>query len=47
MRGHITKRGKNRYSLKVSLGKDATGRYEYRRVIVKGTKNPDRIAPVT
>ena len=47
MSGHIEKRGKNSYPLKVSLGKDATGRYEYRRVSVKGTKNPDRIAPVT
>ena len=37
MRGHIVKRGKNSYSLKVSLGKDAIGRYEYQRVSVKGT----------
>ncbi len=35
MRGHIEKRGKNSYSLKVSLGRDATGRYEYQRASVK------------
>ncbi len=39
MRGHITKRGKNSYSLAVSLGKDATtGKYKYQWVSVKGTK---------
>ncbi|MFC1970878.1 tyrosine-type recombinase/integrase [Chloroflexota bacterium] len=39
MRGHITKRGKNSYSLKVSLGKDATtGKYKYQWTTVKGTK---------
>jgi len=39
MRGHIVKRGKNSYSLKVSLGKDATtGKYKYQWVTVKGTK---------
>ncbi len=47
MRGHIEKRGKNSYPLKVSLGKDAIGRYEYRGVSVKETKKPDRIASVT
>ncbi|MFC1866440.1 tyrosine-type recombinase/integrase, partial [Chloroflexota bacterium] len=39
MRGHITKRGKNSYSIAVSLGKDATtGKYKYQWVTVKGTK---------
>jgi len=39
MRGHITKRGKNSYSIAVSLGKDATtGKYKYQWVSVKGTK---------
>lgn len=39
MRGHITKRGKNSYSIAVSLGKDATtGKYKQQWVTVKGTK---------
>ena len=39
MRGHIVKRGKNSYSIAVSLGKDpATGKYKYQWVSVKGTK---------
>jgi len=39
MRGHIEKRGKNSYSIAVSLGKDATtGKYKYQWVSVKGTK---------
>jgi integrase len=39
MRGHITKRGKDSYSIVVSLGKDdATGKYKYRWVSVRGTK---------
>ncbi|MFC2035269.1 tyrosine-type recombinase/integrase [Chloroflexota bacterium] len=39
MRGHITKRGKNSYSIAVSLGKDATtNKYKYQWVSVKGTK---------
>lgn len=39
MRGHIKKRGKNSYSIKVSLGKDgATGKYKQQWVSVKGTK---------
>ncbi len=39
MRGHIRKRGKNSYSIKVSLGKDATtGKYKSQWVSVKGTK---------
>jgi len=39
MRGHIRKRGKNSYSIKVSAGKDATtGKYKYQWVSVKGTK---------
>ncbi len=39
MRGHIKKRGKNSYSIVVSLGKDATtGKYKYQWVSVKGTK---------
>ena len=39
MRGHITKRGKDSYSIAISLGKDATtGKYKYQWVSVKGTK---------
>ena len=39
MRGHIVKRSKNSYSLKVSLGKDAnSGKYKYQWTTVKGTK---------
>lgn len=39
MRGHIEKRGKNSYSIAVSMGKDATtGKYKYQWVSVKGTK---------
>lgn len=39
MRGHICKRGKNSYSLTISLGKDAaTGKYKQQWVSVKGTK---------
>ena len=39
MRGHIRKRGKNSYSIKISLGKDAaTGKYKSQWVSVKGTK---------
>ena len=39
MRGHIIKRGKNSYSLAISLGRDATtGKYKYQWVTVKGTK---------
>ncbi|MFC2002471.1 tyrosine-type recombinase/integrase [Chloroflexota bacterium] len=39
MRGHITKRGKNSYSIVVSMGKDATtGKYKYQWGSVKGTK---------
>jgi len=39
MRGHITKRGKNSYSIAISLGRDpATGKYKYQWVSVKGTK---------
>jgi len=39
MRGHITKRGKNSYSIAISVGKDATtGKYKYQWVSVKGTK---------
>ena len=38
MRGHIVKRSKDSYSIKVSLGKDATGQYKYQWVTVKGTK---------
>ena len=39
MRGHIEKRGKNSYSIVVSVGKDATtGKYKYQWVSVKGTK---------
>lgn len=39
MRGHITKRGKDSYSIKVSTGKDIkTGKYKYQWVTVKGTK---------
>lgn len=39
MRGYIRKRGKNSYSIAVSLGRDAiTGKYKYQWVSVKGTK---------
>src|SRR4030042_6810393 len=39
MRGHILKRGKNSYSIAVSLGKDSTtGKYKQQWVSVKGTK---------
>jgi len=39
MRGHITKRGKNSYSIAISLGKDqATGKYKQQWESVKGTK---------
>ncbi|MDX9798704.1 MAG: site-specific integrase [Bacteroidales bacterium] len=38
MRGHITKRSKNSYSIKVSLGKDAMGNYKYQWITVKGNK---------
>ncbi len=39
MRGHIEKRSKSSYSIKVSLGKDAnTGKYKYQWTTVKGTK---------
>jgi len=39
MRGHITKRGKNSYSIAISLGKDSsTGKYKQQWVSVKGTK---------
>jgi integrase len=39
MRGHITKRGKNSYSIAVSLGKDSTtGKYKQQWVSVKGSK---------
>jgi len=39
MRGHITKRGKDSYSIAVSLGRDpSTGKYKYKWVSVKGTR---------
>ena len=39
MRGHITKRGKESYSIKVSLGKDnVTGKYRYQWLTVRGSK---------
>lgn len=38
MRGHVVKRGKNSYSIVISLGKDTTGKYKYQWVTVKGTK---------
>ena len=39
MRGHITKRGKDSYSIIISLGKDpATGKRKQQWVTVKGTK---------
>jgi integrase len=39
MRGHIRKRGKNSYSIAISLGKDpTTGQYKYQWTTVKGTK---------
>jgi len=39
MRGHIIKRGKNSYSIAISLGKDpTTGKYKQQWVSVRGTK---------
>jgi len=39
MRGHITKRSKNSYSVVLSLGRDpTTSKYKYQWVSVKGTK---------
>ncbi|MFC1981058.1 tyrosine-type recombinase/integrase [Chloroflexota bacterium] len=39
MRGHIVKRGKDSYSIKISVGKDVTsGKYKYQWTTVKGTK---------
>ncbi|GAI78669.1 unnamed protein product, partial [marine sediment metagenome] len=39
MRGHITKRGKDSYSIKISLGKDpATSKYKSQWFTVKGSK---------
>ncbi|MFC1861011.1 N-terminal phage integrase SAM-like domain-containing protein [Chloroflexota bacterium] len=39
MRGHIIKRGKNSYSICISLGWDAiTGKYKQQWLTVKGTK---------
>jgi len=39
MRGHIVKRGKDSYSIKVSLGKDAvTGKYKAQWYTVRGSK---------
>lgn len=39
MRGHIVKRGKDSYSIKISIGKDpVTGKYKYQWATVKGTK---------
>jgi integrase len=39
MRGHIEKRGKDSYSIKVSVGKDAaSGKYKSQWVTVRGTK---------
>jgi integrase len=39
MRGHIVKRSKNSYSIKISIGKDSqSGKYKYQWATVKGTK---------
>jgi len=38
MRGHIEKRGKESYSIAISMGRDNTGKYKYQWVSVKGTK---------
>ena len=39
MRGHIVKRGKNSYSIAISMGKDpVTGKYKQQWVSVKGSK---------
>ncbi len=39
MRGHIEQRAKDSFSIKISLGKDATtGKYKYQWVTVKGSK---------
>ena len=40
MRGHIVKRGKDSYPIKVSIGKDnSTSKYKYQWTTVKGTKS--------
>ncbi len=38
MRGHIRKRGKDSYAIKVSVGKDVAGKYKFQWTTVKGTK---------
>lgn len=38
MRGHIEKRAKDSYSIKVSVGKDATGKYKFQWTTVRGNK---------
>jgi hypothetical protein len=38
MRGHIEKRGKDSYSCRVSLGKNASGKYRFHWETVKGNK---------
>ena len=38
MRGGITKRGKDSYSIVISLGKDDAGKYKYQWETVKGSR---------
>jgi hypothetical protein len=38
LRDHIGKRAKDSYSIKVSVGKDATGKYKFQWTTVKGPK---------
>jgi integrase len=38
MRGHIVKRAKDSYSIKISIGKDSMGKYKYLWRTVKGNK---------
>ena len=38
MRGHIEKRGKDSYSCRVSIGKNASGKYRFHSETVRGTK---------
>ncbi len=39
MRGHVVKRGKDSYPIKISMGRDAvTGKYRYQWVTVRGNK---------
>jgi hypothetical protein len=47
MRGHIRKRSRDNYSIKVSMGKDPTsGKYKYQWVSVKGTRKDAEKRPL-